>query len=294
MSKPKTPLVMFAYHRPMHADRALDSLARCRRLDRCAVHIYCDGPEDPQAMARVAEARDVVREWAGRLPASVVERKEHMGLARSIVSGVTELCERHGRVIVLEDDHVVSADFVDYMLEALDRYEDEESVHQISGFMFPVDHPPRPDAFFLPLTTTWGWATWWRAWRKFDFHAEDAEARLADPATRRRFDFYDSYPFARLLADRIAGRNDSWGILWWWTVFKQDGLALHPRRPLVFNDGFDGTGRHCGRKGGDDPSVRDATLRFRFDRPFVFPTAVAPDEEAVQRIARSGVMKRYA
>jgi len=74
-----------------------------------------------------------------------------MGLAKSIVSGVAELSEQFGRVIVLEDDFVVSPDFLRFMLYGLDRYEHEESVYQLSGFMFPVTHTSDQDAFFIGI-----------------------------------------------------------------------------------------------------------------------------------------------
>jgi len=279
-----TPVAIFAYNRPDHVQSALASLAKCRRLSDCRLTIYCDGPKTPALEAGVAATRRVVRDWASRLNAEVIERGENLGLARSIVSGVTEQCQKFGRTIVVEDDLVVSPDFLDYMLQGLEHYQDTATVYQISGFMFPVDHPAGWDAFFLPLTTTWGWATWERAWRVFDWNASSARHLLADLTVRKRFNLNNSYPYFDILTNRLAGRNDSWGILWWYAVFSVDGLVLHPRRSLVWNGGFDSTGIHAGAPANTMQSPREYFDSPRLAYPLTLPGDVLVDQEAFARV----------
>lgn len=244
MTKRDTPLLIIAYNRPHHLSQLLESVKACARLDECDVHIFCDGAKCEQDEKQVAATRSVVRAWANEHDARVVERNENIGLARSIVSAVTELCDVYGRVIVLEDDLVVSSDFIDYMLRALDRYENDERIFQISGFMFPIDVPIDADAFFIPLTTTWGWATWSSAWKHFDWDGKGALLGLSDKDESRSFDLDNSYPFTKMLEDRLLGRNDSWGILWRYAVFQRNGLVLYPRRSLVRVEGFGNCSTH--------------------------------------------------
>jgi len=211
-----TPVALFIYNRPAHTKLVLDSLSRCRRLDECLLRIYCDGPKRPEDSTAVGEARQVAREWAARLHAEVIERETNLGLAQSVISGVSELCASYGRVIVVEDDFILSPSFLDYMLLALDRYADEPKVYQISGYMYPIQHATKPDAFFLPLTTTWGWATWARAWQIFDGNAGDAGNLLRDPEVRRRFNLDDAIPMPKcsrrdLAAKTIPGASCSGG-----------------------------------------------------------------------------------
>jgi hypothetical protein len=156
-----------------------------------------------------------VRKWAPRLGAKVIESDTNRGLAKSIVSGVTELCERYGRVIVLEDNFALSPDFLRYMKTALDGYENEPNVYQVAGYMFPVEHPREPDAFFMPMTSTWGWATWQRAWKIFDWSATGWEEMRRNTRERKRFDLDGTYPYSAMLEKRLAGENDSWSIPRW-------------------------------------------------------------------------------
>jgi len=257
MSNPsKTPIALFAYNRPDHLQRALDSLSRCRRLDECQLYLYCDGAKKLEHLGAVQAARLIAREWATRLDAVVTEREANFGLARSIVTAVSELCTQFGRVIVLEDDLVLSPDFLDTMLRGLDRYENESEVMQISGYMFPLDPPPPQELFLLPLTTTWGWATWARAWQAFDWDASDSMEFFANPAHRQQFDLDGAYAYTTMLEDRLAGKNDSWGILWWYRVFRAGGLVLYPRYSLVRNDGFDGSGTHWNTISGEQNAMQ--------------------------------------
>ena len=276
MTATRTPLVIFAFRRPDHLRRLLDSVSACRRLDECAITIYCDGPRGPGDADAVEAARTVAREWAAAHGAGAVERTENKGLARSIVDEVTALCAEHGRVIVLEDDLEVSPDFIRFMLAALDHYEEACDVLQVSGYMFPVEHPEEQDALFLPLATTWGWATWERAWKRFEWEPPGAYSRLE--SVRRRFNLDDSYDYAALLEARLDGSNESWGVLWQWVIFMSGLVAVHPRCTLVRNHGIDGTGTHGG---GNKPAPPEPFVPL--PETLRWPTQ-AVDEAAFDRI----------
>ena len=283
----KTPIAFFTYNRPHHTLQALESLSRCKRLDECKIFIYCDGPKCPEQINNVLASQQVVQSFAEKLDADIIIQQKNIGLAQSIVSNVTDLCKRFGQVIVIEDDLIVSHSFIDYMLQALDRYKDEETVYQISGFMLPVDHLRPHDAFFLPFTTTWGWATWNRAWKKFDWNATGYQALFSDKIMRKQFDLDGSYPYYEMLIGRFSGKNDSWGILWWYVVFSLGGLVLYPGRTLVSNKGFDGTGTHCGKS--MDYSETPQKMEFnnyRDGQSVKFPEAIAVDEQIFGRVKK--------
>ncbi|MFQ4135665.1 glycosyltransferase family 2 protein [Nodosilinea sp. PGN35] len=242
----KIPVAVFSYNRPGHTQKALEALSQCNGLEHCQIYLFSDAPREPAQTARVEETRTVLRHWADRLGATLVERSENLGLSKSIVSGVSSLCDEYGRVIVLEDDLIVGPDFLTYMVSALERYADEAQVMQIGGCTLASPSPLARDAFFLPVTTTWGWATWGRAWRQFSWVPADLEAARTEPQWLEIFNLHGTYNYLQMLDDRLAGRNDSWGILWWYAVSRQGGLVLYPKTNLVQNIGFDGSGIHCG------------------------------------------------
>lgn len=242
----KTPVAFFTYNRPEHTQRALEALSKCTDIAECDFFFYSDGPRSDDAIDKVKLTRIVLNEWSGLFRAQIIERASNFGLAKSIVAGVSDLCERYGRVIVIEDDLIVSPDFLAFMTQSLNRYEDEPRVMQVAGYTISPPNDIDDDAFFLPVTSTWGWGTWKRAWQSFAWEPKDLGIAKQDQTWRDLFDLHGAGSFSTMLKDRLAGLNDSWGILWWYAVSRRNGLVLYPSRSLVWNGGFDGTGIHCG------------------------------------------------
>jgi hypothetical protein len=277
-----TPIALFAYNRPAHLRLALRALERCDRLSECRVFIFCDGPKNGEEVQAVGAVRGIAREWSLRHSATVIERQDNAGLAVSIVSGVTELCSKFGRTIVIEDDLVVSRDFLSYMIHSLDKYDDEHGIFQVSGYLPPIQSHLHPDVLLLPLTTTWGWATWERAWRFFDWNAT-GWTEQAPEETRHQFDLGGSYPYSQMLDSRLALKNDSWGILWWWSVFKAHGLVVYPRQSLVWVGGFDDSGTHCGSSAFPQAAIESFSSK-RLSESIQFPIEVNIDEAVFENV----------
>lgn len=243
MKQDLAPIVAFVFNRPEHAQRMLRSLAACPEIERSALTIYCDGPRSERDVAAVEETRRVVRA-AAPAHARIVGRTENFGLAKSIITGVTEAASEFGRVIVVEDDLVFSPLALGYFNAALNRYADDEQVMHVAGYMFPVRHRV-PRAFFYREATCWGWATWARAWQHFQPDSNVILDWIAANDERRGFDVNDTMYFWEMLKKQASGQINSWAIRWYGSMYMRGGLALHPGTSFVQNDGFDGTGVHC-------------------------------------------------
>jgi GT2 family glycosyltransferase len=240
------PIALFAYNRPEHTREAIESLLRNGLASQSELHVFSDGARDADSAGRVAQVRSYLRGVTGFRAVRLHERERNMGLAASVIDGVSGLIGEHGRVIVVEDDLKVAPRFLDYMNAALEHYAGEESVMQISGHMFPVDVPESGEAFFLPFVSSWGWATWERAWRRFDPAAKGYETLKVDAERRRAFNMDGAYDYFSMLEAQLEGRVDSWAIRWNLSVFLNGGMVLYPAKSLVENTGFDGSGVHCG------------------------------------------------
>lgn len=213
--------------------------------DQTALHIFSDAPQDKTAHRSVGEVRSYIRTITGFQSVTITERETNFGLARSIIDGVTSLCETHGCVIVVEDDLATSPHFLAYMNNGLVRYECEDQVMQIAGYMFPVELEVHDDALFLPFITSWGWATWSRAWQYFDAESKGYTRLVEDHSLREQFDLGGHYNYFKMLKAQQEGKVDSWAIRWYLSVFLRGGLALYPKKTLVRNFGFDGSGVNC-------------------------------------------------
>lgn len=266
------PIALFAYNRPDHTRRTVEALRRNPLAASSDLHVYSDGPKNPNAANLVREVRAYLSTISGFASVRIEERERNVGLAASIIDGVTLLCREHGKVIVVEDDLEVAPTFLEYLNSALDRYEDCPQVMQISGHMFPVELDIAQDALFLPFVTSWGWATWDRAWRKFDPAAQGHARLKADRRLRHGFNMEGAYDYFSMLEAQLGGRLDSWAIRWNLSVFMNEGLVLYPRKSLVENKGFDGSGVHC-RGDSPDRPVDECFLPVMFPEVAIDPAA---------------------
>jgi hypothetical protein len=246
-----TPITLFAYARTDHARRTVEALLQNYQASNHDLIVFSDAARSPEKQSAVDEVRAYLGTISGFRSITIHHRPHNFGLAKSIIEGVTQVLSDHERIIVLEDDMVTSPYFLTYMNEALDKYEDDERVICIHGYVYPVDQP-LPEAFFLPGADCWGWATWRRGWILFN---PDGQALLDDLKRRnliKTFDFNGAYSFSKMLEGQIKGRNDSWAVRWHASAFLADKLTLHPGRSLVQNIGNDASGTHCGESDSHD------------------------------------------
>jgi len=238
------PIAVFAYRRPGHLRRTLESLKLCEGFDHSPVIVYGDGPRNNEDIQAVQETRDVAVEMLGDR-AKYHFSDTNRGLASSIISGVSQVLDRYGNIIVIEDDLELGRNFLTFMNRALEQYDSDKHVFQVSGYMYEVEELKHSNtAVFLPITVSWGWATWQRAWESFDSRATGWEQLNQDKSLRHRFNQNGVYDYASMLSRQMSGKGESWAIRWYWSVFKQNGLIVFPPSSLVNNIGFDGTGTH--------------------------------------------------
>src|SRR3546814_5628694 len=111
-----------------------------------------------------------------------------------------------------------------------------DRVFQISGHNFDVPSMRSEDfGFFVPMITSWGWATWGRAWKHYQPDATGWDEIRAKRSARRDFDLGGNYPYARMMEMQLAGKIDSWAIRWYLSVYRQRGLALLDRKSTRLN-----------------------------------------------------------
>ena len=232
------PIVIFVFKRPRHTQSLLNSLAQCDEAKFSEVVIYSDGPKNPEDVEETG-AIDQVREICIKedrfKSVKLIKQEKNHGLANSIISGVSNVIEEYGKVIVLEDDLIVSPFFLDYMNSALIKYEFDENVGQIGACNFFACGDKYPNAFFIPIPDCLGWATWEKNWKSFIKDSQVIfDALDKDPELASRFNGYGSYDFISLLKSNVQRKVDSWAILWHATCILNNWLTLYPN-PSITN-----------------------------------------------------------
>lgn len=242
------PIILFVYNRPNHTSQTLNALALNPQAKESVLYIYCDGPkEDATNHTRqlIEEVRTIVKRENRFKEIIIVEHTTNKGLATSIVDGVTEVVNKYGKIIVLEDDIVTSAGFLHYMNSTLDVYEQEDKVMHISGYMYPHEKA-LPQTFFYNVPLCWGWATWKRAWKHFENDTASLIGFLDKEDKWKQADKFGENFLVNQLKLNFTGILNTWFIKWHISVFINNGFTLYPSTSLVNNIGFDNSGIHTG------------------------------------------------
>lgn len=241
------PIALFVYNRPEHTRRTINYLQKNLLADESRLYIFSDAAKTPADKAKVDEVRELVKKIEGFKSVKVVERDHNLGLAESVISGVTQLVAEYGKVIAFEDDLLSSPYTLQYFNEALTRYADDEKVMHIGAYMYSLADKTLPQTFFFRAATSWGWATWARAWKDFEPDV-DVLLNQFDQKKIARFSIEGTMNFWKQLQGFKAGKNDSWAIRWYASIFLRDGLTLNPSHSLVHNIGNDGSGVHSNKE----------------------------------------------
>ncbi len=273
------PIALFVYNRPEHTRRTLKFLQQNQLAAESRLFIFSDGPKNASQASKVAEVRALIQEVQGFKSVEIIEREQNMGLANSVISGVSQLVAEYGRIIVFEDDLITSPYTLQYFNEALDYYEKQEKIMHIGAYMYPLAQEQAeslPETFFYRAATSWGWATWARAWQEFNPDVNDLMAKF-DSEMKHQFAIEGTMNFWKQMKELKWGKNNSWAIRWYASIFLKGGLTLNPAQSLVSNIGHDGSGVHSGINEIYNVSIHPKPITF-------FPELVAENKEAYAAI----------
>lgn len=239
------PIALFVYNRPDHTRQTLQHLRQNLLAGQSLLFIFSDAAKDDSQKQLVEEVRDIISDVGGFKHVEVIKRRKNLGLANSIIDGVSRLTEEFGNVIVFEDDLISSVHTLKYFNDALKRYEKEEKLMHIGAYMYPLQGNNLPQTFFYRAATSWGWATWDRAWKNFEPDIDKLISQF-DAQMRHDFSIEGTMNFWKQIEEFKSGKNNSWAIRWYASIFLKGGLTLNPSQSLINNIGHDGTGIHSG------------------------------------------------
>ena len=245
------PIVLFVYNRLVHTKKTIESLKRNNLAKDTELFIYSDGPKNEIDEKNVQDVRKYIQSVSGFKNVKIIERDKNLGLANSIISGVTEVINKYGKVIVIEDDLITSPAFLNYMNKLLDIYKNDKKVYSITGYNFPPTLMKIPkdysyDIYFSPRAGSWSWATWKDRWDKADWKIKDYNKFKKSKKMQNQFN-NGGDDMSQMLIKQAEGKIDSWAIRWCYSLFKNNGLCIYPIKSYVNNIGLDGSGIHCGK-----------------------------------------------
>lgn len=268
------PVVVFAYNRAEKLKMCLKALETNSLVEKTDLFIFSDAAKRVEDTEKVVQVRNFIHQYQQNSKfkkITVVEQPHNLGLAKSIIGGVTKVISEYQKVIVVEDDLIVSEDFLIYMNQALDYYQDMKEYGSISAYTYPIPELKGydKDIYVTRKGDCWGWGTWQDRWMQVDWSVSDFEAYVKDKKKRKAFNAIQ-YGIDSMLVSQQAGEIDSWAVRWCYHLFFHQLLTVYPRVSRTKNIGFDGSGVHCAESKADNKKYNENQWNEVPDREIIF------------------------
>ena len=246
------PIIIFAYNRADCLNHLLKSLEQNSGTEKMDLFIFIDitFPEDEKNKAYNQEvmqyAYNFQTESKKFKQIQIVPAKEHQGLANSIIRGVTEIINRYGKAIVLEDDLVVSYDFLNYMQRGLNFYESNEKIWAVAAHTLDMRALKyyNKDVFINFRPESLGWGTWKDRWNRTDWKVGTYTRFKKDYVGQFLFNLGGNDLCKMLEMQMKDERFDSWVIRWGYQQFLERKYTVYPKESRVIHCGNDERSTH--------------------------------------------------
>lgn len=237
------PIVLFTYNRLEATKKTIQALQENFLAVESKLIIFSDGAKNENTESKVTEVRNYLKSINGFASIEIIESINNKGLANSIITGVTEVINQYGKVIVLEDDLVTLPNFLNYMNQNLDFYQENEKIISICGYGLKIRKPKdyNSDVYLYGRSSSWGWATWKNRWTPIDWEVKDWNNFKTNKIAIRAFNKNGSDMFA-MLKSVTEGNGNSWAIRFCYEQFKKSTYSIMPFKTLVNNIGFSESG----------------------------------------------------
>lgn len=242
------PVAIFVYNRVDHTKQTLEALMKNNLATETDVYVFCDNYKNENSRKAVELTREYINSLKNNNPFksfNVEYAEKNKGLANSIIYGVTKVIDKYNKIIVLEDDLVSSENFLSYMNQTLNFYNNDMRIWSISGYTFNIDIPKEyNESVYLSYRgSSWGWATWKNRWDKVDWSVKDYNEFKNNYNKRRAFN-RGGRDMSVMLDAQMLKKCDSWAIRWCYSQHRENMYTIYPVKSYINNIGVDGSGTH--------------------------------------------------
>lgn len=291
------PIVISVYDRLDHLRRCIHSLQMNPLAVHSELYIISDAAYRLEDIKKIEEVRKFINSIEGFEKVHPVFRKSNMGGHKSITTAFQEIFKCSDIIISLEDDIVVSSDFLQYMNDALSYYKNDKRIYSVCGFKAPFELPEyyKEDVFFYPCNSPWGIAIWKDRWEAVDHGYFDRYSELKKE--RKRYKEFTSIGFyikGILQADskKEVVADD---LRVYYHMFQHNMCSVFPTVSKTQNWGFDGTGEHCGDKEAwwAKPELDSRNLPTRFISFDGYDNSILKNYREFQDKINGGVLAKW-
>jgi hypothetical protein len=273
----KTPILFIIFNRPDTEQVVFDEIKKIRPKH---LFVVADGPREGKAgeKERCEAAKKIIDQvdWDCEVHKNYSE--VNMGCGKRVSSGITWFFDNVEEGIILEDDCVPDQSFFSYAESLLEKYRNDERVMMISGDNFQGGIKRGDgDYYFSRIPHIWGWASWRRAWKKYDFDVKDFPDFIKHKTIAKIFDKKDVQKYwLERIEEVYTHRLDTWDHQFFYSIWKNDGVCISPNKNLISNIGFGPEATHTHINSPTIAHIPIQSIRL----PLVSPRGITVDKSA--------------
>ncbi len=238
----KTPILFIIYNRPEYTKKVFEAIKKAKPEK---LFISADGPRSDRVgdVGLCEETRKIIDGVDWKCEVKILFRDKNLGCRLGVSSGISWFFEHVEEGIILEDDCLPNESFFYYCEILLEKYRNENKVMMISGSNPATSIEGENDYFFSRFYHIWGWATWKRAWEKFDIS-------ISTWPKLKKENFLDGIfknnlknkIFIERMFDDVYGNEKCsvWSLQWTYACLVNGAFAILPKQNLISNIGFVG------------------------------------------------------
>lgn len=286
------PVLFLTFNRPQHTRVVLE---RLRQIQPQRLYVHCDGPrpQHPADLENVQQVRAVIEtlvDWPCEV--HTLFREQNMGLREGVYDAINWFFGQESEGVILEDDCVPDPTFFRFCEEMLREYRHNTQIMHIGGSNLAQRYTLNlPESFvFSKFSFVWGWASWKRAWEKMSISLDGLEAFAASTQYQQ---FVSNNIAKTYMLDKFrttqARKNNSWAYAWFYSILKNNGLCIVPKKNLVQNVGV-GESTATNTRGADNAArLQAGSLEW----PLIYPLDRVPKGRLEQHFFYSSQKKRH-
>lgn len=264
----ETPILCIIFNRP---DLTFQLFEQLRKIKPKYLYVAADGPREKNETDRVncEKTKTVINtiDWPCEL--KVLFRENNLGCGLAVSNAISWFFEHVEQGIILEDDCHPDLTFFPFCNELLMKFKDDETIFLISGTNFQNGAKyGNGSYYFSNYPITWGWASWRRAWQKFNHEPLDFKQSFANGLIDHAFQsISEKYFWRTLVRDSIKKKRDVWDHQWFYAIWKNKGVSITPNCNLIVNRGFHNNAVHTFLH----DSKREPSFTTSLDFPLIHP-----------------------
>ena len=261
-----TPILFLVFNRPEVTERVFEEI---RKVQPTSLFIAADGPRENKEgeKEKCERVREIVSNINWNCTVETLFRENNLGCGKAVSGAITWFFEHVEMGIILEDDCLPSSSFFSYCKILLEKYKDSKDVGMITGTnglsKWKVNH----SYVFSHYAQIWGWATWRRAWDKYDFEMSAYNDDVSFLNTTFLGNNKQVKAFKKIFDSYFYDKNKgyTWDYQWIYTITKHNLYCIAPKLNLINNIGFGSDATHTTYE------LSAETKIFDLDFPLVHP-----------------------